>query len=240
MPPWLKLFPLADFNRSIPHVPWHGLRIIDDTETCGREPVGARSLLIEIALKGIAKLVAALTHYTLRRYTPGSCFVDRALVTAHLVASFKHLWSESWGPRLEHILRNAIALLADTPGSTLLGLSRLLVDESYRARLLSACRNPVVRYFWTREITEWGDGFTAEAISPAQNKIGALLSPLLLRNIIGQPRSTIDLPTIMNGRRVLIANLSKATLGEGPAHLLGAFLATAFAQAAEGRAKMHE
>jgi hypothetical protein len=164
----------------------------------------------------------------------------RALVTAHLVAAFKHLWAESWGPRLEHILRNAIALLADAPGSTLLGLSRLLIDEPYRARLLMTCRNPMVRSFWTREIADWGDAFAAEALSPVQNKIGALLSPPLLRNIIGQPRSTIDLRAIMNHRRVLVANLSKAALGEGPAHLLGAFLATAFAQAAEARAVIPE
>ena len=164
----------------------------------------------------------------------------RALVTAHIVAAFKHLWADSWGPRLEHILRNSIALLADAPGSTLLGLSRLLVDESYRTRLLATCTNPMVRYFWTKEIVQWGDAFTAEAMSPVQNKIGALLSPPILRNIIGQPKSTINLADIMNGRRVLIANLSKATLGEGPAHLLGAFLATAFAQAAEARAAIPE
>ena len=164
----------------------------------------------------------------------------RALVTAHLVAAFKHLWPDSWGPRLEHILRNSIALLADAPGSTLLGLSRLLVDDTYRTRLLTTCGNPMVRYFWAREIKDWGDSFTAEAMSPVQNKIGALLAPPLLRNIIGQSKSTIDLPAIMNGRRVLVANLSKAALGEGPAHLLGAFLATAFAQAAEQRARMPE
>ena len=165
---------------------------------------------------------------------------SRALVTAHLVAAFKHLWSDSWGPRLEHVLRNSIALLVDAPGSTLLGLPRLLVDETYRAHLLVTCRNPMVRYFWTREITEWGDGFAAEALSPVQNKIGALLSPPQVRNIIGQPKSTIDLAAIMDNRRVLVANLSKATLGEGPAHLLGAFLVTAFSQAAEQRAAMPE
>ena len=164
----------------------------------------------------------------------------RALVTAHLVAAFKHLWSDFWGPRLEHVLRNSIALLADAPGSTLLGLPRLLTDETYRARLLATCTNPLVQYFWQRELPGWGDHFAAEALSPVQNKIGALLSPPLLRNIIGQPKSTIDLPAIMNGRKVLIANLSKAALGEGPSHLLGAFLATAFAQAAEARAKIPE
>ncbi|HWO94384.1 MAG TPA: DUF87 domain-containing protein [Dehalococcoidia bacterium] len=164
----------------------------------------------------------------------------RALVTAHVVAAFKHVWPDSWGPRLEQILRNSIALLLDTPGSTLLGISRLLVDDAYRALLLKSCQNPMVRLFWTQQLAEWGDSFAAEAISPVQNKVDALLSPPVLRNIIGQPKSTLDLAAIMNGRRVLIANLSKAALGEGPAHLLGAFLATAFAQQAEARAAIPE
>jgi hypothetical protein len=165
---------------------------------------------------------------------------SRALVTAHIIAAFKHLWLDFWGPRLEQILRNSVALLLDTPGSTLLGLSRLLVDEAYRARLLANCRNPMVHAFWTQQIADWTDGYIAEALSPVQNKVDALLSPPILRHIIGQPRSTIDLGAIMNGRRVLIANLSKSALGEGPAHLIGAFLATAFAQAAEARAAMPE
>lgn len=164
----------------------------------------------------------------------------RSLLTSHIIAAFKHLWIDFWGPRLEQILRNSVALLLDTPGSTLLGLSRLLVDEDYRNRLLANCRNPMVRAFWTQQIADWTDGYIAEALSPVQNKVDALLSPPILRNIVGQPRSTIDLANIMNGRRVLIANLSKATLGEGPAHLIGAFLATAFAQAAEARATIPE
>jgi hypothetical protein len=165
---------------------------------------------------------------------------SRALVTANVVAAFKHLWSDSWGPRLEHILMNSIALLLHSPNTTLLGIPRLLVDERWRDVLLSHCSNPIVRHFWTREISQWGDGFTAEALSPVQNKIGALLAPDILRNIIGQPRSTIHLLDIMDKRRVLIANLSKAALGEGPAHLLGAFLASSFAQAAEARAAIPE
>ena len=165
---------------------------------------------------------------------------NRPLVAANLVSSFKHIWAESWGPRLEYILLNAIRLLLDSPGSTLLGLSRLLTDEPYRNQLLTSCHDPLVLAFWTRELPAWGDAFAAEALSPVQNKIGALLSPPVLRNIIGQSKSTIDLACIMNNRRVLIANLSKATLGESPAHLIGAFLASAFAQAAEARATIPE
>jgi len=164
----------------------------------------------------------------------------RPLVAAHIAAAFKHLWGDSWGPRLEYILGNSLRLLLDAPGTTLLGLPRLLVDANYRSRLLATCSDPIIRAFWLREFAEYQDRFVTEAISPIQNKIGALLSPPALRNIIGQKRSTIDIPGIMNSGRVLIVNLSKGRLGEAPAHLLGAFLATAFAQAAESRAEIRE
>ncbi|MBZ0149278.1 MAG: type IV secretion system DNA-binding domain-containing protein [Pseudorhodoplanes sp.] len=165
---------------------------------------------------------------------------QRPLVSAHIVAAFKHLWGDSWGPRLEYILGNSLRLLLDAPGTTLLGLPRLLVDDTYRKRLLATCADPVISAFWTREFAEYQERFVTEAISPIQNKIGALLSPPVLRNIIGQKRSTIDIPAIMNSGRILVVNLSKGKLGEGPAHLLGAFLATAFSQAAESRADMRE
>jgi hypothetical protein len=164
----------------------------------------------------------------------------RPLVAAHMVAAFKHLWGDSWGPRLEYILGSALRLLLDAPGSTLLGLPRLLADETYRSRLLTTCADPVIRAFWQREFAAYHDRFLVEAVSPIQNKIGALLSPPALRNIVGQQRSTLNIPHLMNSGRVLIVNLSKGRLGEGPAHLLGAFLATAFAQTAESRADMPE
>ena len=164
----------------------------------------------------------------------------RPLVAAHIVAAFKHLWGDSWGPRLEYILENSIRLLLDAPGSTLLGLPRLLADDIYRSRLLMTCNDPIIRAFWQREFAAYHDRFMTEAVSPIQNKIGALLSPPAIRNIIGQQRSTMNIPHLMNNGRVLIVNLSKGRLGEGPAHLLGAFLATAFAQAAESRADIPE
>ncbi len=164
----------------------------------------------------------------------------RPLVTAHIVAAFRHIWADSWGPRLEYLLQNSLRLLLDGAGSTLLGLPALLINERYRERLLVTCHDAQVRQFWTQELAAWGDQFKAEALSPLQNKIGALLSPPLLRNILGQPRPTLDLAAIMNGGRILIANLSKGDLGEGPSYLLGALLTTAFAQAAQARASMPE
>jgi hypothetical protein len=164
----------------------------------------------------------------------------RPLVAAHIVAAFHHIWADSWGPRLEYLLLNSLRLLLDGNGSTLLGLPALLINERYRERLLATCQDVQVRQFWTHELAAWGDQFKAEALSPLQNKIGALLSPPLLRNILGQQRPTLDLSGIMNSGRILIANLSKGELGEGPSYLLGALLTTAFAQAAQARASIVE
>ena len=164
----------------------------------------------------------------------------RSLVAAHIVAAFQHIWGSSWGPRLEYILTNSLRLLLDAPGSTLLGLPRLLSDENYRQCLLAHARDPVVRSFWENEFAEYSDRYAVEAIAPIQNKVGTLLSPPALRNMLGQVRSTIDIRQIMDSGRVLIVNLAKGKLGEAPTHLLGAFIATAFAQAAECRADVAE
>ena len=166
----------------------------------------------------------------------------RPLVAAHLLAAFMHVWGGSladW-PRLTYFLTNGLRLLLDAPGSTLLGLPRLLVDEPYRKRLLSHTRDPAVRAFWEIEFANLPDRDAAQAVMPIQNKIGTLLSPPTLRNMLGQTRSTIDVRRIMDNGQVLIVNLAKGKLGETPTHLLGAFLATAFAQAAEGRADTPE
>ena len=164
----------------------------------------------------------------------------RPLVAANIVATFRHIWADSWGPRLEYLLQNSLRLLLDGNGSTLLGLPALLVNDRYRERLLLACRDAQVRQFWTHEIVAWGDQFKAEALSPLQNKIGALLAPPVLRNILGQHQPTIDIAAIMNSNRILIANLAKGELGEGPSYLLGALLATSFSQAAQARASIPE
>ncbi len=144
------------------------------------------------------------------------------------------------GPRLEYLLQNSVRLLLDGAGSTLLGLPALLINEPYRERLLRSCQDPQVRQFWTQELAAWGDAFKAEALSPLQNKIGALLASPVLRNILGQHKPTLDIPAIMNSGRVLIVNLSKGSLGAGPSFLLGALLSTAFAQGAEARAATPE
>lgn len=164
----------------------------------------------------------------------------RATVADGVVAAFKHVWPEFWGPRLEYILLHAIQLLLDCPGATLLMLPRLLVDAPFRARLLTRCRDPVIKRFWIAEYDAYDTRFRNEAIAPIQNKVGRLLASPALRNILAQPTSTIDLRRIMDEGRVLIVNLSKGALGEGAAHLLGALLITALAHTALSRSDTPE
>lgn len=162
----------------------------------------------------------------------------RPLVAAQVVSAFKAIWGDSWGYRLEYILYNSLRLLLDNRAD-LLALPRLLVDDPYRAGCLRKCADPVVRLFWTEEFALYDLRFRREAIAPIQNKIGALLASPALRNMVAQ-RSTIDISQIMDRGKILILNLAKGKLGDGPSHLLGALFVSAFAQAAESRAKIAE
>lgn len=164
----------------------------------------------------------------------------RSLVASSVVSIFKSIWRDSWGPRLEYILYNAVAALLDCPNTSLLGLQRIFVDDVFRSRVVRQVKDPVVRSFWENEFARYDRRFLQEAIAPIQNKVGQLLASSTIRNILGQVRSTIDLRFMMDNRRILIANLSKGQLGEDKANLLGAVLVAKFQLAALGRADAPE
>ena len=223
---------LADLDRG------RGLALLDPHGDLARAVVAAmpRQRIPDCIYLDPADLAHPLAFNPIAGVAPDR----RPLAAAHIVAAFKHIWAASWGPRLEYLLTNCVRLLLDANGSTLLGIPALLVNNSYRERLIASCRDAQVHQFWCAELPAWGDAFAAEALSPLQNKIGALLTSPLLRNMLGQHRPTLDIPSIMNSGRVLIINLAKGNIGEGPSHLLGALFTTAFAQAAEGRATIPE
>jgi Helicase HerA, central domain len=161
----------------------------------------------------------------------------RPIVADGVVSAFRHVWPDSWGPRLDYILTNAVRALIDVPGSTLLMVPRLLIDEAFRVQLVQHhVGDPVVRSFWLNEYAGYSDSFRAEAISPIQNKIGKALIEPRLRNMLAQPKSTITLRRLMDEGAIVICNLSKGSLGESTSHLLGALTTTAVAQAALSRA----
>lgn len=164
----------------------------------------------------------------------------RHLVASGLLGVFQKLWADSWGPRLEYILRNAILAILDFPGSTLLGVVRMLSDKSYRKRVVANIKDPVVKAFWEKEFASYADKFASEAVSPIQNKVGQFLSSSLMRNIIGQVKSSIDIRNIMDEGKILIMNLSKGRIGEDNSALLGAMMITKIQLAAMSRVDMPE
>jgi CxxC-x17-CxxC domain-containing protein len=141
---------------------------------------------------------------------------------------------------MEYILNNAILALLDTPGSTLLGVTRILVDKEYRQKIIANVKDPVVKAFWIHEFEEWRDQFRNEAIAPIQNKVGQFLSTALIRNIVGQSESTIDIFDIMNEGKIFLVNVSKGRIGEDNSALLGAMIITKIQLAAMERVRIPE
>lgn len=165
---------------------------------------------------------------------------ERHLVASGIVGAFKGIWRDSWGPRLEYILYNAIAALLDCPNTSLLGVNRMLTDTDYRRRIVSKVRDPFVRAFWTDEYEQYDPRFQREAIAPIQNKLGQFLLNPVVRNILGQVRAKVSIPFMMNTGRIFIANLSKGKLGADKANLLGSLLTTQFQLAAMSRVNQPE
>jgi len=164
----------------------------------------------------------------------------RNLVASGLVSVYKKLWADSWGPRLEYILRYCILALLDTPDATLLGINRMLVDKKYREAVMTRVTDPVVRSFWEDEFSKWNDRVLAEVISPIQNKVGQFLSNSMIRNIVGQRESSMSLREIMDNKKILILNLSKGRMGEDASALLGAMMITKIQLAAMSRVDIPE
>ncbi len=162
------------------------------------------------------------------------------LVASGIVSIFYKLYGDSWGPRLEYILRNVILSLLEIPGATLADVLKLLADSGYRKKAVAQISDPVIKSFWEKEFAKMPDKLRAEAVSPIQNKVGQFISSKMVRNIVGQPKSSIDLEKIMNEGKILILNLSQGKLGEDNAALLGAMIITQIQLAAMGRSYQEE
>ena len=136
---------------------------------------------------------------------------DRHLVASGIVAAFKGIWRDSWGPRLEYILYNAVAALLDCKNATLLGVNRLLTDETYRARVIRQIKDPFIRVFWAEEYEGYDQRFQREAIAPIQNKLGQFFLNPVIRNILGQVKTKVSIPFVMDHGRLFIANTLQRT-----------------------------
>ncbi len=162
------------------------------------------------------------------------------LVASSLMGVFTKIWANVWSARMEYILHNCILSLVDTPGTTLLGINRLLVDKDYRQKLVNNLKDPVVKSFWVNEYAVWTPQFRNEAIAPIQNKVGQFLNTSLVRNIVGQSKSTLNIPEIMDTGKILLVNLSKGRVGEDNSALLGGMLITKIQLATMERVRIAE
>ena len=160
---------------------------------------------------------------------------QKHLVASGVVAIFFKLYGHSWGPRLEYILRNIILTLLEIPEATLPDVLRLMTQEKYRNQILERVGDPVINAFWKTEFDRMSDKLKTEAVSPIQNKVGQFVTSPMIRNILGHPKSTIDLAEIMDEGKILLLNLSQGKLGEDNASLLGAMIITQIQLAAMGR-----
>ena len=156
-------------------------------------------------------------------------------ISSEVIGVLKRMFGDSWGPRLEYILRYTILALLDRPETTMLDITRMLTDKKFRKETLSYCTDTVVLQFWNVEFASWTDKFQAEAIAPVLNKVGAFTANPVIRNIIGQPKSTFNIRQMMDDGKILIVNLSKGLIGEDNAGILGAFLVTKIQLAAMSR-----
>lgn len=158
---------------------------------------------------------------------------------SELIGVLKRMF-ESWGPRLEYILRYSLLALLDYPGATMLDITRILTEKKFREEVLSYVEDPVVLNFWNVEFASWNDKFAAEAVAPVLNKVGAFTANPIVRNIIGQPKSSFNIRRIMDERKILIVNLSRGLIGEDNASLLGALLVTKIQLGAMSRADQEQ
>lgn len=160
---------------------------------------------------------------------------QKSNISSEVIGVLKRMFGESWGPRLEYILRYTILALLDRPETTMLDITRMLTDKKFRSETLSYCKDTVVLNFWKTEFASWNDKFASEAISPVLNKVGAFTANPIIRNIIGQPKSTFSIRQIMDEGKILVVNLSKGLIGEDNASILGSFFVTKIQLAAMSR-----
>jgi len=164
----------------------------------------------------------------------------RHLVVNGLMATFEKIWVDAWSARMAYILQNTLLALLEYPDSTLLGVNRMLVDKEYRKLVVNNITDPSCKSFWVDEFAKYTDRYTQEATPAIQNKVGQFTANPLIRNLVGQPKSTFDLRKLMDEKKIIIVNLSKGKVGEGNANLLGSMFITKIYLAAMSRADVTE
>lgn len=164
----------------------------------------------------------------------------RHLVASGIMGVFKKIWVDAWSARMEYILNNTLLALLELPSSTILGVLRMFAEPEYRKKIVANLQDPVIKAFWQNEFARYSQKLETEALAAIQNKVGQFVSNPLIRNILGQARSTINMRDIMDSGKIFIANLSKGKMGEDNSALLGAMIISRLQLAAMSRVDVPE
>jgi len=164
----------------------------------------------------------------------------RHLVASGLMGVFKKIWADAWSARMQYILNNTLLALLENPGATLLGILRMFSNQDYRKQVVNNLKDPVIKAFWQDEFSKYSQRFETEALAAIQNKVGQFVSNPLVRNILGQPHSSLNMRDIMDSGKIFICNLSKGKIGEDNSSLLGAMIITRLQLAAMSRVDLPE
>jgi DNA helicase HerA-like ATPase len=162
----------------------------------------------------------------------------RSLAVAGLISAFERQWHDSWGVRMEHVLRNTLFALLEAGGANLADIPRLLEVDGFRRQVLTRVANKQARAFFEREYESYASSMRAQVIGPILNKVGAFLADPTLYRILVSAESSFDLRHLMDSGGILLVNLSKGKIGEGPASLLGSLLVASIGLAGLSRAEL--
>ncbi|MBR3164183.1 type IV secretion system DNA-binding domain-containing protein [Candidatus Saccharibacteria bacterium] len=223
----LELFTLSDIYHN------QGYCIIDPH---GDFAIDNLKFIPESRIKDVVYFNPADTQYPMA-FNPLEVYDEsrKPNISSEVIGVLKRMFGDSWGPRLEHILRYTLLALLDRPEATLLDISRMLTDKDFRKETLNYCKDVTVLQFWKQEFGSWSDKQVTESVAPVLNKVGAFTANPIIRNIIGQPKSSFDIRKIMDEGKILVVNLSKGLIGEDNAGILGSFLVTKVQLAAMSR-----
>lgn len=144
------------------------------------------------------------------------------------------------GPRFEHSVRNAMLTAYEVPGATFIEVVRILTDPAFVQELIPKIKDPMVRRYWTDQIAQTAEFHKSEVLDYIVSKFGRFVTNKMIRNIIGQSKSTLNLREIMDNRKILLINISKGRLGEENSSFLGLILVPRILMAALSRADIPE
>jgi hypothetical protein len=166
---------------------------------------------------------------------------EQEWITSMVLLVFEKLADESfWGPRMEHVLRSATLTALQLPNPSLYTLQRLLTDRKYQKHVAKLLTDPILKQFWAKELSIYGDKQLASMAAPLTNRLGHFITTKMSRHILLQAKSTVSISDIMNEGKILLVNLSKGDIGEDQSFFFGTLLTSLVWMAAYQRTKIPE